>query len=247
VRPLLQAELLKLRTTRTFAALAGTAVGTSLLLTVLVSVLTEPTENSVLIDVFASDTSSLFILLLAVVGISGEWRHRTIAGSLLTAPGRLRFLAAKMLAFAAAGLLLSLSIYLAVSIVGFVILSVRELPLPRLGELIELAVRGAGVAALVGALGVCLGALVRNQVVAIVGVLLLSFLVEPLLVGLVPDVGRFGPFVALPTAAADLSPADAGLGDVTLVAPGVAVVLMLAWIGLTFAVSGGLLRRRDVE
>ncbi len=247
MRPLLHAELLKLRTTRTFAALAGTAVGTSLLLTVLVSVLTEPTEKSVLIDVFASDTSGLFILLLAVVGISGEWRHRTIAGSLLTAPGRLRFLAAKMLAFAAAGLLLSLSIYLAVSIVGFVILSVRELPLPRLGDRVELAVRGAGVAALVGALGVCLGALVRNQVVAIVGVLLLSFLVEPLLLGLVPDVGRFGPFVALPTAAADLSPADTGLDDVTLVAPGIAVVLMLAWIGLTFAVSGALLRRRDVE
>ena len=34
---LLQAELIKLRTTRTFLALAGVAVGTSLLLTVLVS------------------------------------------------------------------------------------------------------------------------------------------------------------------------------------------------------------------
>ena len=53
--------------------------------------------------------------------------------------------------------------------------------------------------------------------------------------------------VALPTAAADLSPADTGLGDVTLVAPGVAVLLMLAWIGVTFAASGALLRRRDVE
>lgn len=247
MRSLLHAELLKLRTTRTFAALAGAAVGTSLLLTVLVSVLTEPTEKSVLIDVFASDTSGLFILLLAVVGISGEWRHRTIAGSLLAAPSRLRFLAAKTLAFAAAGLLLSLSICLAVSIVAFVILTVRDLPLPQLGELVELAVRGAGVAALVGALGVCLGALVRNQVVAIVGVLLLSFLLEPLLLGLAPDVGRFGPFVALPTAAADLSPADTGLGDVTLVAPGAAVLLMLAWIGVTFAAGGALLRRRDVE
>lgn len=247
MRPLLHAELLKLRTTRTFAALAGAAVGTSLLLTVLVSLLTEPTEKSVLIDVFASDTSGLFIILLAVVGISGEWRHRTIAGSLLAAPGRLRFLAAKMLAFAAAGFLLSLSIYLAVSIVGSVILTVRELPLPRLGELVELAVRGAGLAALLGALSVCLGGLVRNQLVAIVGVFLLAFLIEPLLLGLAPGVGRFGPFVALPTAAAGLSPADTGLGDVTLVAPGVAVLLMLAWIGVTFAAGGALLRRRDVE
>ena len=109
--------------------------------------------------------------------------------------------------------------------------------MPQLGDLVELAVRGAGVAALGAALGVCLGALVRNQVVAIVGVLLLSFLLEPLLLGLAPDVGRFGPLVALPTAAAGLSPADTGLGDVTLVAPGVAVLLMLAWIGVTFAAS----------
>ena len=39
---LLQAELIKLRTTRTFVALAGVAVGTSLLITVLVALLTEP-------------------------------------------------------------------------------------------------------------------------------------------------------------------------------------------------------------
>ena len=54
-------------------------------------------------EVFASDTSSLFILMLAIVGITGEWRHRTITSSLLAAPDRLRFLAAKTLAFAAAG------------------------------------------------------------------------------------------------------------------------------------------------
>lgn len=69
---LLRAEVLKLRTTRTFLALAGLAVGTSLLITTLVSLLTEPTGDSVLTDVFTSDTSSLFILVLAVVGISGS-------------------------------------------------------------------------------------------------------------------------------------------------------------------------------
>ena len=53
-----------------------------------------------LVDVFTSDTSSLFILILAIVGITGEWRHRTITSSLLAAPDRVRFLAAKTLAFA---------------------------------------------------------------------------------------------------------------------------------------------------
>ena len=95
---LLHAELLKLRTTRTFAALTAIAVGISLLIATLVSVLTEPSKASVLFDVFASDTSGFFILVLAVVGISGEWRHRTITSSLLAAPDRLRFLTSKTLA-----------------------------------------------------------------------------------------------------------------------------------------------------
>ena len=112
---LLEAELIKLRTTRTFAALAGVAVAISLLITVLVAILTEPSQDEVLTDVFNSDVSGLFILILAVLGITGEWRHRTITSSLLAAPDRLRFLAAKTLAFAAAGVVLSLLIAVAVA------------------------------------------------------------------------------------------------------------------------------------
>ncbi len=42
---LLPAELLKLRTTRTFAAIAALAIGTSTLIAVLVAVLTDPTRD----------------------------------------------------------------------------------------------------------------------------------------------------------------------------------------------------------
>ena len=57
-------------------------------------------------------------MILAIVGITGEWRHRTITSSLLAAPDRIRFLAAKTLAFAAAGVLLSLAISISIAIVG---------------------------------------------------------------------------------------------------------------------------------
>jgi ABC-2 type transport system permease protein len=247
MKPLLRAELIKLRTTRTFAGMAGAAIGLSLLLAVLVSLLTEPTEESVLIDVFASDTSGLFIVVLAVVGIGGEWRHRTITSSLLAAPDRLRFLAAKTLAFAAAGMLVSLLISIAVTVAGVAILSVRDLPLPDAGDLLALYGRNALVAALLGALGVGVGALVRNQVVAVVGLLVWWFAVEPTLLALVPSVGRFGPFVALSTGVTDIPPEDAGLGDVDLLAPGLSALLLLAWIGAAFAAGYALLRRRDVH
>jgi ABC-2 type transport system permease protein len=244
---LLQAELIKLRSTRTFAAFAGLAVATSLLIATLVSLLTEPTEESVLYDVFASNTSALFIMILAVIGISGEWRHHTITSSLLAAPDRLRFLGAKTLAFAAAGLVLSLLISVAVTIVGLAILTARDLPTPEAGELLSLAVRTALLAAPLAAFGVAIGGLVRNQVIAVVGVLVLNFVVEGTLIALVPEVARFGPFSALPTAAADIPAEDAGLGDeIDLLAPGLAVMGLLAWIGATFAAAAALLRRRDL-
>jgi ABC-2 type transport system permease protein len=248
MRALLETELLKLRTTRTFVALTSAAVGISLLITVLVASITEPTEQDVLTDVFTSDTSSLFILVLAVIGISGEWRHRTITSSLLAAPDRVRFLAAKTIAFAVAGLVLSLLISLAIAIAGVVILSARDLPTPELGELVEQFARNVLVAALLGAFGVGIGAVIRNQIVAIVGVLVVGFAVEPALVALAPEVGRFAPFGPLPTAVQGIDPEVVGMPeDVDLPAAGVAVLLLGAWIGSAFVAGAALLRYRDLE
>jgi ABC-2 type transport system permease protein len=245
---LLRAELLKLRTTRTFLALTAAAVGTSLLITVLVALLTEPTEDSVLSDVFTSDTSSLFIMILAVVGITGEWRHHTITSTLLAAPDRLRFLAAKTVAFAAAGLALSLLISIAIAVVGLIILTVRDLPIPEAGELIEQIGRNALVAALLGAFGVGIGALVRNQVVAVVGLLVVGFAVDPLVGALLPEVARFSPFSGLPIGITEVDPEDAGLpDDVDVLSPGLALLGMLAWISAAFAAGAGLLIRRDLD
>jgi ABC-2 type transport system permease protein len=247
MKPLLRAELIKLRTTRTFAGLAGAAVATSLLITVLVGILTDPTAESVLTDVFASDMSGLFIFMLAVIGITGEWRHRTITSSLLAAPDRLRFLAAKMLAFAAAGVVLSLLISLAITIAGMVVVTARDLPAPDAGELAALLGRNAIVAMFVGALGVGLGALVRNQVVAVVGVLVVGFLVEPTVTALLPEAGRYGPFTALPTSLAGIPAEDAGIGEVDLLSPWLAALTMTGWIAAAFAAGYGLLRARDVH
>ncbi len=247
MRPLLRAELIKLRTTRTFAALAIAAVGTSVLVATLVASLTEPSADEVLQDVFLSDTSGLFILILAIVGVTGEWRHHTITSSLLAAPDRLRFLAAKTIAFAVAGMALSLLISIAVSVVGLAILAARDLPTPEAGPLIGQLARNAGVAALLGGFGVGLGSLVRNQVVAVVGILVLGLVVEPTLGAVAPKVERFGPTGGLTTAIANSDPEASGFSENELLAPVVATLLMLAWISALFAAGGALLHTRDVD
>lgn len=247
MRPLLLSELIKLRTTRTFYALAGVAIGLSMLITVLVCVLSEPSREDVLSEVFTNDTTSLFITILAIVGITGEWRHRTITSSLLAAPDRLQFLTAKTLAFAAAGVLLSLGISIATAVVGYVILEVRDLPTPPLADVVEQWGRNALVAALLGGFGVGFGSIIRNQPVAIVAILIYGFAIDGTIAFVAPEVARFSPTGALPTAIQGLDPETVGTPDVKFFAPATAVLLMIAWIGVLFAAGAALLKTRDVD
>ena len=60
-------------------------------------------------------------------------------------------------------------------------------------------------------------------------------------------VGRFGPFGALPTSLSGIPAEDAGLGEIDLLAPGLAALTMMAWIGAAFAGGYALLRGRDVH
>jgi ABC-2 type transport system permease protein len=247
VKRLLRAELIKLRTTRTFYALAGVAIGLSLLVTVLTASIGDTTQDNVLNDVFQNDLSTLFIMILAIVGITGEWRHRTITSSLLAAPDRVRFLAAKTLAFAAAGALLSVAISIAAAIVGYAILGARDQPTPPLGDVIELMGRNAGVAALLGGFGVGVGSLLRNQPVAIVGILIMAFVVDSLLGQFAPGVEVFSPTGALPSAIQGIDPGDVGMDKVDFLAVVPALGVMLLWIGALFGAGAALLISRDVE
>jgi ABC-type transport system involved in multi-copper enzyme maturation permease subunit len=244
---LLRAELLKLRTTRTFVALTGVAAGTSLIIALLVSILTEPTRDSVIVDVYSSDTSSFFILLLGAIGISGEWRHRTITSSLLAAPDRVRFLGAKLIGYAAAGVVMSLVIAATVAVTATIVLGVRGLPLPAVDELLGQVGRNAIVAALLGAFGVAVGGLIRSQLVAVIALLLLGFVAEPLVVAFAPEVGRYGPLGALALAAAGLPAEVSGDSDLVLLGVGPAIAAMLAWIATVFALGAVLLVRRDLD
>jgi ABC-2 type transport system permease protein len=241
VSNLLRAELLKLRTTRTFAALVGAALALSLLLVGLTTIIADDLTEQDVRDLFTADFTGLFILLLGVIGMAGEWRHRTITSSMLAAPQRTRLLAAKTLSYALAGALLSLIVTVTIMAVGTLILSIRDESTVGIADLADVLWRNLTVSALLGAFGVCIGALVRNQVAAIIGLLVFAFVLEPTLASLVPSVGKFGPTSDAPSAIAG----NAGHGDEELM-PGIAILVMLGWIGLGFAAGAALLRGRDL-
>jgi len=243
VSALLRAELLKLRTTRTFFALTGSAVALSLLVVVLTASLDEGFSERDVRDLFLSDFTGLFILLLGVIGMAGEWRHRTITGTVLAAPVRTRLLAAKTLSYAVAGAVISFIVTVTIMAVGTIILSARDETTAGAGDLADVLWRNLVVAAFLGAFGVCVGALVRNQIVAIVGLLVFSFAVEPTLIALASEVGRFGPTIGAPNGFLDLN----GFGDdEQQLAPVAALAVMVGWVALGFTAGAALLQRRDL-
>ena len=240
---LLRAELLKLRTTRTFVTIVSATLALSLIVVGLSAILGDTFTEQDVRELFTADFSSLFILLLGVTGMAGEWRHRTITSSVLAAPARVRLLAAKVISYAVAGTVLSLIVTVALMALGTVILSIRGETTLGLTDLADVLWRNLVIAALLGAFGVCVGGLVRNQMVAIVGLLILAFALEPALFSLAPDVGRFGPTFGAPNGVIGINPFE-DRGDV--LDPGVALLVMIGWVALAFGVTAALLQRRDL-
>jgi ABC-2 type transport system permease protein len=230
---LLKAELLKLRTTRTFATVVGTAAAMSLVLVALGAILGEETDPKAL---FTNNAITYIIVLLGAIGMTGEWRHRTITGSVLAAPDRRRLLTAKLLSYAAAGVVLSLLVTVATMV------DARGEETLGAGGLADLLWRNLAVAAVLGPLGVCVGALVRNQIVTVVGLIAMAAVLEPAISQVAPDVGRFGPMAGAPGGI--LGGADAAAEG--LLAPGLALAVLIAWAGVAFAASAWRLQRRDL-
>jgi ABC-2 type transport system permease protein len=234
---LLHAELLKLRTTRTFAAIVGTATVLSLVLVALGAALGVEKDPHAL---FTNNSITYIIVLLGAVGMTGEWRHRTITGTVLAAPDRLRLLAAKALSYSVAGIALSLLVTVTTMLVGTLILSIRGEETLGAGGLADVLWRNLAVAALLGPLGVGVGALVRNQIVTVVGLVAVAALLEPAVAQVAPAVGRFGPLAGAPGGI--IGGPDAG----ALLAPGLAVAVLIAWASVAFAAAAWRLRGRDL-
>jgi hypothetical protein len=239
---LLRGELLKLRTTRTFAALLGVAMTLAVVVTYLATMNGSRSPEDLHDDLMAADTSGALIVLLGVIGMTGEWRHRTITSAVLASPARVRMLAAKALAYAVAGIVVSLVATTTVIVLGNILVSSHGDQTLGLAAIADVVWRSALVAALLGALSVCLGALVRNQTVAVAGGLIVGFVVAPLLQQGAPAIGRFEPLAGVPSGILD---GYNSLGHHQL-APVVAVAVSLAWIAVTFAAAATLLRRRDL-
>ena len=195
---LIRSELLKLRTTRTALALIVGMVALIVLFTLLSGLVT---DDAFLLDrnnqfqVLANGSiASAFAAVLGVLSLTTEVRHGTVRSTVLAEPRRTRVLAAKLVAITAFSLVLgAVGIGLSYAI-GKICLDARGMPWLLSGSDVVLLFAGAVAAAVLwGAFALAIGAIVRNQVGAIVGLLIWTLLVESILFALVPSVGRYLP------------------------------------------------------
>jgi ABC-2 type transport system permease protein len=193
VTRVVSSELLKLHTTRTFYALAGTALGLVVLAVILPLALDSDfsTEQDVRSVLSSAGVAGLIALILGVVFSAGEYRHGTIAWTLLVTPARLRVAAGQAIACAVAGAAVAASAAMFTAVVALPWLSAKDAPSLSTGELLGIFLGGILYGALAGAFGAGLGALLRNQVVAVVLVLVLLFVIDPTLIALFDGYDKF--------------------------------------------------------
>ncbi len=122
----------------------------------------------------------VFVVILSIMGITQEFRHRTATPTFLTTPHRGRVVVAKLVTYLVAGAVYAVltSLVVLAIVIPWVTASGGEVTLN--GENRAVLIGGTVAVALYSLLGVGVGALVRNQVGAVVGVLVYLFVAEPI-------------------------------------------------------------------
>ncbi|HTV10475.1 MAG TPA: hypothetical protein VME20_01310 [Acidimicrobiales bacterium] len=240
----IRAELLKLRSTRTMIGLVLGMIALVLLITLLSGLLSDPSglaskeDQRELLSV--SSLAGVFSALAGVLLVTSEYRFGTIRPTTLFNPVRSHVFAAKVVAGALAG-----TVFGAVGeaigwAVGYAALDGRGITVVlSSGDVLLLTLGGIAGAALWGAIGAGLGAIIHNQVGAIISLLAWGLVVDNLLFGLVPSVGRF-----MPDRASD---ALMGLRVQHLLSPGAGAIILVAWAGVLAVVGTALSVRQDIN
>lgn len=237
----LRSEWIKLFSTRTTWVMIGVGLLVEALFAglyvglVSLSDLGEPTEVT-------TGTGLLLVLMLVlgVLVITTEFRHGTSSSTFLASPRRYPVLAAKLGVALAVGIVAGLLFVLVNGGLALPLLSHRQGSLPPTGELVRVYAGVTISMALICAFGVGVGAIVRNQVGAIIAAIACFFILSPLPELLPGSIGDYFPAQAIGSLHGLRQETEDGLSQVA------GGLVLAAWsLGLV-AIGTLLICRRDV-
>ena len=247
----IRSELLKLLTTRTAAWLLIASVLMGAGMAALFAGITSEAEferhasvRSVLSQ--GGLAAGILALILGIVASAGEYRHGTIAPTLLVVPDRGRVVLAQMIACGLAGVALGAAATAVTALVGLPWLEARgvELELSS-AQVAAILLGGVVFAGLSAALGSALGSLLANQVVAVGLALLVLFVLEPVLPGLIDGYQRYS-LVGVRTAIIGGSAQMAGDPEGGLPPVWLSSVLWTGYTAALIVAATAVARRREI-
>jgi ABC-2 type transport system permease protein len=188
----LRSEFLKVLTTRTVYGLLGLAATLAAVLTglfVLFQVLSRAPvplgsidgQRAILGDLAGRSGAEVIMLCLGVLSLGAEFRHGTITSTLLATPRRGRVVFAKLATVVVVGLVFAVVVLAFALAVYLVVLAIRGDDVTLAGDLWRILVGNALVLVLFGAIGMGVGALVRNQIVAIIVAVIYALILDGVL------------------------------------------------------------------
>jgi hypothetical protein len=249
---LIRAEFLKLRTTQVwFWLLLGTiAVGALLAVAVIAPSDGIRRQEQVpdLFSVFAVSPGYILVFVLGVLGVTTEFRYQTITPTVLQTPSRWAIVTAKMITYAVTGAIYAAFALLAAAAVGVPWLNAKDIPVHFGDSDVQHAIIGTfGVIALYGIIGLGVGALVRNQIVAVVVGIIFLLVLENILLA-IPVVKHAWPYTpdgakqAILFTHGDNSPVD----GVHLLGTSAGVVVLLLWAFVPAIIGAAFSMNRDI-
>lgn len=192
----------------------------------------------------------LITLAFGIIAMSGEFRHQTITSTVLAAPRRWRIVLAKLVVVALAGLGYGVAAVASGVLVAAPVMVARggeaRLTSDGIPRALLLSVVATGLWAVIG-LGI--GTLLRNQIVALLVSIGIAWILEPIIVLVVDQVGwgsvaRFFPSAA--TSAVTTPPVASGGLTSTYLPWWGGVLVLLGYALFSGAFGAALTLRRDI-
>ena len=246
---LIHAELTKLRTTQVWFWMLLAAVAVTALFTIGQLAPSDGVRNaSDVPNVFTTGaTSYIVVFVLGVLGVTTEFRYQTITPTVLTTPSRWALITAKLITYAIVG-----ACYALVCVIVQVVIALPWLPskgyhVSLTDPHIPRALVGVfAVVTLFGIVGLGVGALLKNQIVAVsVGVVFLLILNNVL--AAIPGVKEVFPYTPGGGLQAIITVTGSRtVNDVTLLSGAGGVVVLLLWAFIPAILGASLTLNRDI-
>lgn len=192
---LIKSELRKFFTTRTWIWLLIGCIGLAMIQVVIflsVAGTNDPATGMPLFPAIDSPqiqtlvlsapaTATIFIAILGVLGVTTEYRHKTIAPTFLATPHRWKVIVAKLITYLLLGVAYAFVAAVFTVVVTMIWVNAAGGSFTLGGDNAKVLIGAAIAAALYGIIGVSVGALVPNQIGAISGMLAYMFVIESIL------------------------------------------------------------------